>query len=280
MAMRKKRVSVLPSRREHIIRKKDKVILEVEEKTELHMQSQRNSVVATKRVNNVYVYQSTPTKNTYSEESMRFKYSRYEKITDIEPFFLGETIFIVGGGPSLKDFNFELLKNRVVIAVNKAFLYLPFAQALYWSDSSFYDSFKKEIHEFKGIKVTKNPSPKAEDIINVVETGREGLELEPNGIRNGGNSGYAAINLAYHLGAKKIVLMGFDAKNGAGGNSHWHDGYGKKGASDEVMQRNWLPHYSSIVNALEERRVKIYNTSILSEIKEIEKITYTEALAL
>ena len=278
MAIRKKRVSVLPSRREHIIRKKDKVNLEVEEKTELQIQSGRNSVVATKRVNNVHVYQSP--KSIYSEESMRFKYSRYDKITDIEPFFLGETIYIVGGGPSLKDFDFELLRNRVVIAVNKAFLFLPFAQVLYWSDSSFYDSFKREIHEFKGIKVTKNPSPKAEDIINLVETGREGLELEPNGIRSGGNSGYAAINLAYHLGAKKIVLMGFDAKNGPGGNTHWHDGYVKKGASDEVMQRNWLPHYSSIVDALDERRVKIYNTSKLSEIKEIEKITYTEALSL
>jgi len=278
MAVRKKKISVLPSRREHIIRKKDQVQITIEEKKELQIESKKSGVVATKRVNNVYVHQ--PTRENYSEDSLRFKYSRYEKISDLEPLFLGETIYIVGGGPSLKDFDFELLKNKIVIAVNKAFLYLPFAQVLYWSDSSFYDTFKKEIHLFKGIKATKNPSPKNDDIINLVETGREGLELEPNGIRTGGNSGYAAINVAYHLGAKKIVLMGFDGKNGPGGNTHWHDGYGKKGASDEVMQRNWLPHYSSLVNALEDRRVKIYNTFKFSEIKEIEKISYTEALAL
>lgn len=278
MAVRKKKISVLPSRREHIIRKKDQVKSIVEEKKELQIESKKSGVVSTKRVNNVYVHQ--PTRGNYSEESLRFKYSRYEKISDLEPLFLGETIYIVGGGPSLKDFDFDLLKDKVVIAVNKAFLYLPFAQVLYWSDSSFYDTFKKEIHLFKGIKATKNPSPKTDDIINLVETGREGLELEPNGIRTGGNSGYAAINVAYHLGAKKIVLLGFDGKNGSGGNTHWHDGYGKKGASDEVMQRNWLPHYSSLINALEGRRVKIYNTSKFSEIKEIEKISYTEALAL
>ena len=278
MAVRKKKISVLPSRREHIIRKKDQVQITIEEKKELQIESKKSGVVATKRVNNVYVHQ--PTRGNYSEEGLRFKYSRYEKISDLEPIFLGETIYIVGGGPSLKDFDLEILKDKIVIAVNKAFLYLPFAQVLYWSDSSFYDTFKKEIHLFKGIKATKNPSPKTDDIINLVETGREGLELEPNGIRTGGNSGYAAINVAYHLGAKKIVLMGFDGKNGSGGNTHWHDGYGKKGASDEVMQRNWLPHYSSLVNSLEGRRVKIYNTSKFSEIKEIEKISYTEALAL
>jgi uncharacterized Rossmann fold enzyme len=277
MSIRKKKISVLPSRREHVIRKRDLTKSITEEKTELQIESKKSGVVATKRVNNVYVHQ--PSKpNYYSEESLRFKYSRYEKITDLEPIFLGETIYIVGGGPSLKDFDFEKLRNKIVIAVNKAFLYLPFAQVLYWSDSSFYDSFKKEIHLFKGIKATKNPSPKTDDIINLVETGRDGLELEPNAIRTGGNSGYAAINVAYHLGAKKIILMGFDAKNGPGGNTHWHDGYNKKGASDEVMQRNWLPHYYSIVNALEDRRVKIYNTSKFSEIKEIEKITITEAL--
>ena len=57
MAVRKKKISVLPSRREHIIRKKDQVQITIEEKKELQIESKKSGVVATKRVNNVYVQQ-------------------------------------------------------------------------------------------------------------------------------------------------------------------------------------------------------------------------------
>ena len=41
-------------------------------------------------------------------------------------------------------------------------------------------------------------------------TGRNGLDVTPGAIRDGGNSGYQAINLAVHFGAKRIVLLGYD----------------------------------------------------------------------
>lgn len=39
-------------------------------------------------------------------------------------------------------------------------------------------------------------------------------------IHEGGNSGYQAINLAYHFGAARLVLLGFDMQR-TGGKSHW-----------------------------------------------------------
>src|SRR4030095_303323 len=41
-------------------------------------------------------------------------------------------------------------------------------------------------------------------------TGTTGLETIPSGLRTGHNSGYQAINLAVHLGARTIVLLGYD----------------------------------------------------------------------
>ena len=42
---------------------------------------------------------------------------------------------------------------------------------------------------------------------------------EPPAIHQGFNSGYQAINLALHFGAKRVVLLGFDM--GATGDEHW-----------------------------------------------------------
>ena len=40
--------------------------------------------------------------------------------------------------------------------------------------------------------------------------GTTGLSTDANYVHSGGNSGYQAINLALHLGATRIILLGFD----------------------------------------------------------------------
>lgn len=50
--------------------------------------------------------------------------------------------------------------------------------------------------------------------------GAEGLSRDPGAVVTGGNSGYQAINLALHLGATRIILLGFDMQ-WTGGKSHW-----------------------------------------------------------
>ena len=62
--------------------------------------------------------------------------------------------------------------------------------------------------EGAGIQVLKN-------------TGERGLELDPTGLRHGRNSGYQAINLAVHLGAARIVLLGYDMQAARSGRSHY-----------------------------------------------------------
>ena len=51
-----------------------------------------------------------------------------------------------------------------------------------------------------------------------------GLESARDTLAHGNNSGYAAINLAVHLGAARIVLLGYDMGND-GKVSHFHEGY-------------------------------------------------------
>jgi len=54
-------------------------------------------------------------------------------------------------------------------------------------------------------------------------TGVSGLEMDvPQGLRSGGHSGYAAVNLAAQLGATRIVLLGYDMQ-APNGQHHFFD---------------------------------------------------------
>ena len=97
------------------------------------------------------------------------------------------------------------------------------------------------------------------------------------GIRDGGNSGYAAINLAYHLGAKTIILLGFDMYT-VGKDTHWHDGYTST-ANTEVMSKLMVPNFDTLINPLDKRKVKVYNASPNSRLECFTKITIEESLA-
>jgi uncharacterized Rossmann fold enzyme len=97
------------------------------------------------------------------------------------------------------------------------------------------------------------------------------------GLRDGGNSGYAAINLAYHLGAKRIVLLGFDMQTN-GKETHWHEGYPST-ADTETMARLMVPNFDTLIDPLEKRKVKVYNASQISKLESFPKISIEEALA-
>lgn len=197
----------------------------------------------------------------------------YKKVGRIDPILLGETVYIVGGGPSLNGFDFSTLDDKYTIAVNKSFLSLKNPTAIYWSDYRVFRWYQNEILQHQNtLKVTNKPQPDHPAIINLLSTGKHGLEKDPHGVRDGGNSGYAAINLAYHLGAKKIILLGFDMKT-IEGKSHYHEGYevGKK-PDNKMYERLMLPSFDSISIALMQAKVKVYNASLESEIKCFQKI--------
>lgn len=189
------------------------------------------------------------------------------------------TCYLIGGGPSLKDFDFNLLTHKKTISINKAFLYVPNTDVLYWSDSVFYNGHSKYIHKFNGLKVTNKPKPVKEDIINLKHTGRTGLELDPSALRSGNNSGYAAINLAYHLGAKNIVLLGYDMAC-TQTDTHFHGGYDLGHPDKHFYERQMIPYFESLVQPLKDEGVNVFNANPESKLECFPKITLEQALNL
>jgi hypothetical protein len=180
------------------------------------------------------------------------------KYSGLTKLWQDETVFIVGGGPSLAGFDWTMLEGKNVIALNRAIEVVPSAAVLFFTDSQFYSWYREEVDAFHGLKITCKPiREKVEDIIFVKSTSKRGIDLRPEFICHGNNSGYGAINVAFHLGARRIVLLGFDmtSKNGQ---THWHDGYPRRHnhnvylrlhAMFEALQKEALALDLEIVNA-------------------------------
>lgn len=196
------------------------------------------------------------------------------------PLLKGETVYLIGGGPSLETFNWDTLKTKKVIAINKSFKYVPWATAIYWTDARFYTWYKKEIDELTCHKYTISHGAPYNEKVNVIKKGkRHGLEKDPRLIAHGDNSGYAAINLAYHMGAKKIILLGYDMGM-SGTKSHFHDGYPVKPTRKEIYMQRFIVSFPHIANDLKAEGIKIYNTSKVSPLECFPKITIEESLKL
>jgi hypothetical protein len=106
--------------------------------------------------------------------------------------FKHDIVYIVATGESLKGFDFGLLCRKKVIAVNWAYLYVKHNLIVALD-------FKDE--QINGIPVL--------NFKNIELSNKFYDKLDYN-MKAGWNSGLMAIAVAFHLGAEKVNLLGFD----------------------------------------------------------------------
>lgn len=193
----------------------------------------------------------------------------------IDPIWKDEECFIVAGGPSLTDFAWSKLSGKNVIAINKAYQVLPDAEVVFFMDTRFWKWFKEDLRLHKArYKVTVCQDCIPEDgILYLQASGCDGLDLRGNYLKEGKNSGYAAINLAVLLGVRKITLLGYDMKEDKA-RTHWHDGYvtGHKARK--------LPHYRKMIDTLaeplDELGIDVVNAGLNSDLESFMKVDLHE----
>lgn len=100
-----------------------------------------------------------------------------------------------------------------------------------------------EAQSFKGRKITHFRN----------EYGAERIRFQ-----HGGNSGGGAISLAAHLGARRIVLLGYDCKHGKDGKRHWHGDHPKGLGNANVIDK-WPRHFRDL--SLRLKGIEIVNST-------------------
>ncbi len=199
-----------------------------------------------------------------------------------------ETIVVIGGGSSLTRADCDYVRDKAhVIAIKEAAVSslphitppAPWADVLYAADYKWW-KFEKGAPGFAGLKYTIEEQPgQPMNVFPGVQllrnTGETGLELDPTGLRTGFNSGYQAVNLAVHLGASRIVLLGFDCWRGPTGQQNW---FGSHPAHVESPYPVFLQCFASIVEPLKAAGVEVLNCSRFTVLSAFPRVPLEDVL--
>jgi len=150
--------------------------------------------------------------------------------------------FLIGGGPSLRGFDYSQLKGYNTIAINKSFLAYPQADIMYAMDEQLWTGFthspnpewvkfRPQWKAYEGIKLfykaQGTPFQFDNSVHYIKALNRNCLSMDlAAGIYGGTNSGYGGLMLAIALGCSDIGLLGYDFTCGTTNDkTHHHDGY-------------------------------------------------------
>lgn len=221
-----------------------------------------------------------------------------------------EEVWILGGGPSVaSSFNIpeevvkavqlrlkpmsvygkyiKALKSKHVIGINVAYRIADWIDIIFMGDKGFLMNNRTSLKEYPGMKVSCHSiaeRPEYNWVKYVPKDGRkpQGITSHPMRISWNLNSGAAAISLAVRLGAKRIILVGFDM-NVQEGRQHFHDEY-NKGKVETDKQRRGLPFrrhlmgFPAIKIDVDKLGIEIINTSLNSSITQFKKIPVKDLL--
>lgn len=193
-----------------------------------------------------------------------------------------QTSFIIGGGPSLIGFDFTPIIHRNVIGVNNAYLLGDWVDICWFGDLKWHQWHHEQLKSFKGIIAHCNTKSSLINLKRLIPFERNrvsGIDTTPNSVAWNRCSGFSAINFAYHLGSRKIVLLGFDM-NHNGKQRNWHNDHKEKCTLREADTR--YSHYLTCCPVIQKDAnrlgVRIINTNLNSAIEVFEKLSLEKVL--
>lgn len=192
--------------------------------------------------------------------------------------FPGETIVCIGTGPSLTLADVDACRGRArVVAIKDAIDYAPWADVLYSCGADagkWWQRHGDRLASYTGLRFTLDPlASKWATVLK--NTGYEGLETDPSGLRIGKCSGFQAINLAVHLGAARIVLLGYDMM-AVDDRDHF---FGQHHHRIRVPFADLRPFFASLVAPLRALGIQIVNASRQTALDCFPCVSLEEALA-
>jgi len=188
---------------------------------------------------------------------------------------------VIGGGSSLKGFDFESIRPYRSIGCNAAWKNSP--DICLFTDHRYSDLVRESeewsrtktillFHECNKQYAEKYPGTYW---LKIQQREHWGSKLE-HGIRGLNNTGASAVNLADVLGCNPIFLLGFDMTRGEGKATHYHDEYPNTFKQGADIYRRFQQSFEEF--AAKNCRAKIFNLSPISTLECFPKITVEKAL--
>jgi hypothetical protein len=191
----------------------------------------------------------------------------------VEPEWAGETAVVIASGPSLTRQQVDFVKGKCrAIAVNNTGIdtvnsetnelipaMAPWADVLYAADAKWWRCYQERALKFAGRKVTIKPTLPWPELYCLEQSlEHASFDPRPTHLVSGGNSGYQALHLAVHFGAKRILLLGFDMKDGVNRKRHWFGNHPPK-LNSRGNYAGWIRAFDKLAKCLPLRNVEVIN---------------------
>jgi hypothetical protein len=197
----------------------------------------------------------------------------------------GGTVLVMGSGPSLNQADVDLARSRVdaVIAVNDTYKLAPDADVLYAADTKWW-GWHKGCVSAHSVGSVKYPAFTGRlkycmgrtqwyPSVQILRRGpMTGLTLDPGKAALGHNGVYQSINVAVHLGASRVLLIGVDMRGG-----HF---FGRHPDNSNPPFSICLQRFATLVEPLKAAGVEVLNCTPKSALTVFPMMPLAQALAI
>lgn len=207
----------------------------------------------------------------------------------MKPIFTpDDTVFVLGGGPSLKDMDLEKIKSYPVIGTNASVFLGDWVDIVFFGDERFYSWHPEALENFSNRVITcavqlknhqkfeyleKVPASEQTKKADPIVWNKKKIAWFTN---KGGNAGSSAVALACKMGAKQIILLGFDFKTKEG-RHNYHD-YHNHTPDKNIYQNEFLTHFKRLAEETERLGIQVINATPDSALDVFPKKTLEEVV--
>jgi hypothetical protein len=207
----------------------------------------------------------------------------HEIVWTPEPIFQERDVYVLGGGPSLAQCDLSVINEDIesVIAVNSAYKEVLKAGLegglLFFTDTGWWNSHPEVLAEWLPRRIVtlsrtaKRDAPFQVHRIQHAVPSHGFPDYGASAVRWGRSSGHTAVALAVALGAKRIILLGFDMRV-VDGRSHFHTE--KADATSPGVYEGYVRDFAGWNAAAKEIGVEIVNATPGSALDEFEKVNF------
>lgn len=179
-----------------------------------------------------------------------------------------ETCVVFASGPSLSETQVTYVRRAHeagrcwALAVNDTWLLAPWADVLYACDLRWWQKRAPKAEQYLGLRYTQDERAAGRYGLELVGSrSGAGLCLQPWVVNQGLNSGYQALNLAYHFGARRVLLLGFDMQI-TEGKSHFFGDYPREtGLQVPSPYSDFVDRFGPLADDLAAQGVEVINCS-------------------
>lgn len=200
---------------------------------------------------------------------------------------MGE-VYIIGGGTSLKGFDFNKLKDKTTIAINKSCLTVPNLDYFITMDFTALKKIGKISYVGTKIFIANFAKPYLKEINGqIIDTrfglvytlndftmiikswAEEGIGFDFRHFRSGNNSGYCALQFAVLMGFNPIHLLGIDLV--VTEKTHFHNGYNQDIEKFKQKLEEYYKNFTIGIKELKKKKsdIKLYSCSSISRLNNI-----------